>query len=300
MRVFVTGATGFIGNAVVKDLIAAGHQVVGLVRSTAAAATLAALGAEAHAGDLRERDDLKAGIKQSDAVIHTAFDHDFSNFMANCEIDRDVIEYMGRELAGTNRPLVVASPLGALSAGDIATEADMPLPASNPTRHPRALTEDAAELVAEMNVPVSVVRLPPSVHGPGDHAFVPTLINIARETGVAAYIGEGKNRWSAVHRDDAARLFRRALEFGATGARYHAVGEEGISFADIAAAIGAGLGVPAASITDEAAAAHFTWFANFARMDIAASSATTQRALDWKPTGLTLVEDLEQSGYFIT
>lgn len=298
MRVFVTGATGFIGNAVVKDLIAAGHQVVGLVRSTAAAATLAALGAEAHAGDLRERDDLKAGIKQSDAVIHTAFDHDFSNFIANCKIDRDVIEYMGRELAGTNRPLVVASPLGALSAGGMATEADMPLPASNPARHPRALTEDAVDLVAEMNVPVSVVRLPPSVHGSGDHAFVPALINIARETGVAAYIGEGKNRWSAVHRDDAARVFRRALEIGATGARYHAVGEEGVSFADIATAIGAGLGVPAASITDQAAAAHFAWFANFARMDIPASSAATQRALDWKPTGLTLIEDLNDSGYF--
>lgn len=300
MRVFVTGATGYVGSAVVKDLIANGHQVLGLVRSTAAADTLAALGAKAHVGDLRERDDLKAGIKQSDAVIHTAFDHDFSKFVANCEIDREVIAYMGGELAGTNRPLVVASPLGALPAGDMATEADMPLPASNPARHPRALTEDAADLVADMNVPVSVVRLPPSVHGKGDHAFVPALINIAREKGVAAYIGEGKNRWSAVHRDDAARLFRRALEIGATGARYHAVGEEGISFADIAAAIGAGLGVPATSITDEAAAAHFTWFANFARMDIPASSAVTQRALDWKPTGLTLIEDLVQSGYFIT
>ncbi len=298
MRIFVTGATGFVGGALVQDLIAAGHQVIGLVRSAGAAATLTALGAEPHMGDLRDHESLRTGIVWADSVVHTAFNHDFSQFPANCEADSQTIEFLGSTLAGSGRPLVVTSAIGVLPKGGLVTEASDPIPAASPGRNPRAASEDAAARAADLDVSVSVVRLPLSVHGTGDHAFVPTLIGIAREKGVSAYIGDGENLWPAVHRRDAARVFRLAIEKGAAHGRYHAVAEEGVPFREIAAAIGAGLGVPVTSVTPEAAPAHFGWFHDFARINIRASSEVTQRTLGWHPSGPTLLEDLAGTLYF--
>jgi len=296
MRVFVTGATGFVGSAVVQALIARGHQVIGLARTEAAAQALLAAGAQVHRGDIDDLQSLREGAAQADGVIHTAFNHDFSKFQASCEADRHIIAALGSALAGSDRPLVITSGIGVLPSGGLLNERSNP--ASGPGAHPRAATEEAAQATLTQGVRTTVVRLPPSVHGEGDHGFVPLLIGIARAKGVAAYVGKGRNRWPAVHRLDAARLYVEVLERGTAGARYHAVGEEGVAFCDIAGAIGQGLDLPVLSLPADRAAEHFGWFAHFAAMDVPASSAWTREQLGWEPSGTTLLADMEGAGYF--
>lgn len=281
MRVFVTGATGFVGAAVVEELIAAGHQVLGLARSDAGAKSLLAAGAQVHRGDLEDLDSLRRGAAAADGVIHTAFNHDFSKFKANCETDRQVIAALGSALAGSDRPLIITSAVGILPSGHVATEETMP--ASGPAAHPRAASEEAAASLAARGVRVSIVRLAASVHGDGDHAFVPLLIGLARQKGISAYVGDGLNRWPAVHRRDAAQLYRLVLEKGSAGARYHGVAEVGIAVRDIASVIGRRLNVPVVAMSNEEAANHFGWFVHFAGMDMPALSERTQERLGWQP-----------------
>lgn len=295
MRVFVTGATGFVGSAVVQELLANGHEVLGLTRSDAGAASLEASGARVHRGALEDLDSLRRGAAAADGVIHTAFDHDFSQFARGCEKDRRAIEALGSALEGSTRPLLVTSGLALLAQGRLATEDDAP-PAPGAAM-PRVSEATAAALAAR-GIYASTVRLAPSVHGDGDHGFVPMLIGIARDKGRAAFIGEGANRWSGVHRLDAARLFRLALEHGARGARYHAVADEGIAFRDIAAIIARRLDVPLTPLSPQDAAAHFGWFTHFAGMDLAASSARTRALLGWEPRERTLLDDLAHGRYF--
>ena len=295
MRVFVTGATGFIGSAIVQELISAGHEVIGLARSDAAAKALSAAGAKAHRGDLEDLDSLRAGAGAADGVVHTGFNHDFSKFKENCEKERKAVEALGSALAGSDRPLIITSGIGLLPPGRLATEQTMP---ASPNPNPRVASEEAARAMADRGARVSIVRLPPSVHGDGDHGFVPILINMAREKGASACIGEGLNRWPAVHRLDAARLFRLALEKGAARAYYHGVAEGGIAFRQIAEVIGRRLNVPVVSKTPEEAATHFTWFAHFAAMDVAASSKQTQENLGWYPTQSGLIADIDRPSYF--
>ncbi|HUA89343.1 MAG TPA: SDR family oxidoreductase [Steroidobacteraceae bacterium] len=292
MHVFLTGGSGFIGSAVLRELTAAGHTVLALARSDAAAQALGAAGAQVLRGSLEEPASLRRGAAQADAVIHAAFIHDFSKFQENCQIDRRAIEALGAALEGTQRPLLVTSGT-ALIAARPATEADPP-----GTQVPRVATEQAADALAARGVRVAVMRLPPSVHGDGDHGFVPHLIKLARDTGVAVYRDAGANLWPAVHRLDAARAYLAALGHVRAGVRYHAVGEEGIPFRRITEVIGRRLGVPVASMSGAQADAHFGWFAHFAGFDNPAASRATRETLKWQPRERGLVEDLERGRYF--
>jgi nucleoside-diphosphate-sugar epimerase len=293
MRVFVTGATGFVGSAIVRELIDAGHQVLGLARSDAGAASLVAEGAGVHRGSLEDLESLRSGAAAADGVIHTAFIHDFSNYAPAAESDRRAIETLGVALAGSDRPLIVTSgTLVAQSQGPLATEEDV----ANPS-FPRK-SEEAALATVSQGVCASVVRLPPSVHGKGDHGFVPRLIAIAREKGVSAYVGDGLNRWPAVHRLDAAHLYRLVLEKGSAGASYHGVADEGVPAREIAEAIGRRLNVPVVAKSHEEAADNFGWIGLFFGMDGPASSAQTQERLGWRSFQPGLIADLDAAHYF--
>jgi nucleoside-diphosphate-sugar epimerase len=297
VRIFVTGASGFVGSAVVAELLGAGHQVVGLARSDAAAAAVAALGAEVHRGALEDLESLRAAAAASDGVIHTAFIHDFSDFPAAAATDVRAIETLGEALAGSQRPLVVTSGTGLVGPGRMVTEEDTADPALL-VSWPRRSEETALALV-DRGVRASAVRLPPSVHGDADrHGFVPRLIALARERGTSIYTGNGLNRWAAVHRLDAAQLFRFAIEKGSAGARYHGIGDEGVAFRDIATLIGRHLDLPVVSKTPAETAEHFGWLARFASGDLPASSALTQQWLGWQPTHQGLLADLDRGHYF--
>jgi len=284
-----------VGSAVVKDLLAAGHRVLGLARSDKGAQSLSAAGAQVLRGSLDELESLRQGAAQTDGVIHTAFNHDFSRFAENCEQERLAIEAIGTELAGSDRPFIVSSGVALLTPGRVSTEDEQP-PAPI-AAFPRA-PEITAAAFAARGVRVSAIRLAPTVHGLGDHGFVPRLIGIAREQGVSAYVGAGRNRWPAVHRFDAARLYRLALERGAQGGPFHAVAEEGVPFREIAEVIGRRLNLPVVALAPEEAAGHFGWFARFAEIDCPSSSARTRALLGWQPQQPTLIADLDQPGYF--
>jgi len=291
---FVTGATGFVGEAVVRELLAAGHQVLGLARSDAAAATLTNLGAEVHRGDLLNTESLAAGAHASDGVIHTAFIHDFSAFAASVATDQRAVETLVTALEGSGKPLVSTSGIALMAPGKMSIESEASLPEAF-----RAASERIVLAAADRGVRSSIVRLPPSVHGKGDHGFVPALIDIARRKGFSAYPAEGLRRWAAVHRFDAAKVYRLAVEKGVAGSRLHAVAEEGIPLKTIAETIGAELGIPVRSITSQEAAEHFEWLAHFVNIiDHPTSSTITRNALGWEPQGQPgLLEDMREN-YF--
>ncbi|MFZ0593406.1 MAG: SDR family oxidoreductase [Bryobacteraceae bacterium] len=295
MRVFLTGATGFIGSAIVPELINAGHQVLGMARTDEGARALMTAGAQVHRGNLEDLESLRSGAARADGVIHTAFDHDFSNFAANCEKDRHAIEALGAALAGSNRPLVITSGTGMGNAvpGQPATE-DV-FNANHP--NPRSASELAGASVSAAGVNVSVVRLP-QVHNTVKQGLITPLIELTRKKGVSAYVGDGSNRWPAAHVLDVALLYRLALEKQEAGSRYHAVAEEGVPVRAIAEVIGRGLKAPVVAMSRDEAAAHFGWLAMFAGLDLPASSAQTQERLHWRPTGPGLIADLEQMRWF--
>jgi nucleoside-diphosphate-sugar epimerase len=294
MRVFLTGATGFIGSAIIPELIKAGHQVIGLARSDAGAKSLIEAGAQVHRGDLEDLESLRSGAAMSDGVIHCAFNHDFSKYAANCEADRRAIEALGSALVGSDRPLLVTSGTAVVfTPGRLATEEDPPTPSS--AGIPRSASEEAAASMASRGVRVMVMRLP-QVHDRDKHGLVTVLIDIARQKGISAYVGDGHNRWPAVHVLDTARLYRLALEKGSAGAWYHVVGEEGVPLRAIAEAVGRRLNVPVVSKPPEEAAEHFGWLGFFVGADGPASSALTQERLGWRPTGPGLIYDLDRPG----
>lgn len=296
MRVFVTGATGFIGSAIARELQAAGHRVLGLARNDAAVAALEAMGVEAHRGELADIDSLVAGATACDGVIHMAFIHDFSAYAASVEADLRAVDAMLRALEGTGKPFVGTCGTALLANGRLGTEADAPVPGA--AGHMRAASEAKVLAAAATGVRSSVVRLAPTVHGTGDHGFVPALIDIARRTGFAATIGDGANRWPAVHRSDAARLYRLALERAKPGSRLHGVAEEGVPMREIAETIGRGLKLPVRSLTPDEALAHFGWIARFVAIDNPSSSELTRSTLGWQPSGPGLLEDMRDGGYF--
>jgi len=294
MRVFVTGATGFVGSAVVKELIGAGHQVLGLARSDAGAQSLAAGGAEVHRGELEDLESLRSGAVGADGVIHCGFIHDFSRFAEVCEVDRRAVEALGETLVGSDRPLIITSGTAMASTpGRAANEEDRPV-----ATVPRVASEQAADAVAARGVRASVVRLP-QVHDTVKQGLVTYLIGVAREKGVSAYVGDGLNHWPAVHVLDAAHLYRLAVEKGVAGVRYHAVAEEGVALREIAEAIGRGLKVPVVSKAPEEAAEHFGWLGHFVSSDLLVSSALTQERLGWHPTPTLpgMIADLDAARY---
>jgi nucleoside-diphosphate-sugar epimerase len=295
MRVFVTGATGFIGTALTRELLDAGHQVLGLSRSDAGAEALRKAGAEVHRGDINDLESIRSGAKNADAVVHLAFNHDFSDFVQNCETDRGVIETLADTLAGSNRLMVTTSGTGiAASEPDkVATEDSLPLTSK---QFPRGASEEAAKAAEKRGVRVAIVRLP-QVHDTRKAGLITWAIQIARDKGVSAYVGDGRNRWAAGALSDTARLYRLALEKTKSSAVYHSVGEEGISAKDIAEAVGQGLKVPVRSISPDEANAHFGWLAHFAMRDMPASSTITQKALGWTPAGTDLLTDLHNMNY---
>lgn len=290
MHVFLTGATGWVGAKVAADLIAAGHQVTGLARDAQKAQALLAAGGEVVSGTLDDHHLLFDAAARADAVIHTAFNHDFSRFAENCRQDSRAIEVMGEALAGSQRPLLVTSGLARLAEGRLATEQDKPASGADFLRR----SEQTAQALVARGVRAASVRLAPTVHGVGDHGFIPILIALAKETGVSAWPGKGSNRWAAVHRLDAAKVYRLALESGVTEAAYHAVAEEGIAMRDIAVAIGHQLGLPAESRDAD----HFGWFAAFAAADMAASNERTRQVLGWQPVARDLLSDLADADYY--
>ncbi|MEX3788500.1 SDR family oxidoreductase [Paraburkholderia sp. BR14374] len=294
MRIFLTGATGFIGSALVPELIEAGHQVIGMTRSDQGAQALVAAGAEVHRGTLEDTDSLRSGAAKADAVIHLAFDHDFSHFVENCEKDKRAIASLGAALAGSDRPLLITSGTGVGSRDNGQPAVEDVFNTSHP--NPRIGSEMAGNALLEDGVNVSVMRLP-QVHNPYRQGLITPLIQIARDKGVCAYVEEGRNRWPAGHLSDVVRLYRLAIEKGERGARYHAVGEEGVSAREIAEALGRGLKLPVVSIARGEAQAYFGWMAMFAALDMPASSAQTQARLGWRPTGPTLLSDLNEARY---
>jgi nucleoside-diphosphate-sugar epimerase len=295
MRIFVTGATGWVGFAVAQELISAGHHVIGLARNEEGASRLAAMGADVQRGSLEDLECLRAGAAAADGVAHTAFNHDFSNYLENSEVDRRAIEALGSALEGSDRPMLVTSETPFLTAGGVATEGDAFQPVPGPFVR---LSEEAVGAVAARGVRACAVRMPLSVHAEGDHGFVPFLINLAREKGVSAYVGDGMNRWPATHRRDVALLFRLALERGAIGGPFHAVGEEGVAFKEIAEVIGRGLDVPVVALPPEEATGHFGWFTLFAALNVPSSSMRTRNVLGWNPGQPGLLSDMEHANYF--
>jgi nucleoside-diphosphate-sugar epimerase len=294
MRVFVTGASGFIGSAVVPELIGAGHEVVGLARSDVSAHALAAAGADVHRGALDDLDSLRDGAAAADGVIHLAFIHDFSDYARSVQTDLRAVETIGAALEDSGKPFVITSGTLMLAGlGRLAMEDDAPDPA-----RPRVASEKAAIALAERGVRSSVVRLAPSVHGERDTGFVPRLIAIARDKGVSAFVGDGSNRWPAVHRLDAARLFRQAAEAAPAGSRLHGAGEEGVTFREIAEVIGSQLQLPVLSVAAEDAGEHFGFLSAFVSLDNPTSSALTRQLVGWAPEGPALIADLEQGHYF--
>jgi nucleoside-diphosphate-sugar epimerase len=294
VRVFVTGASGWIGSATVRELLAAGHDVVGLARSDSAADTIAGLGAEVRRGDLDDLESLRAGAADSEGVVHMGYNHDFSRMADAAQTDLRAIDAIGSVLEGTGRPLVIASGTLGLNPGGVGTETDRP----DPGTHPRIANAAATVALSDRGVRSSVVRFPPTVHGQGDHGFIATLVAIARDKGVSAYLDEGANRWSAVHRLDAARLVRLAVEQAPAGSVLHGVGEEGISSRVIAEAIGRGLELPVVSIPAASAAEHFDWIGWIFGTDASASSTLTRKQFDWEPTQPGLIADLDAGYYF--
>ncbi len=294
MRIFVTGATGWVGSAVVENLIARGHDVTGLARSPTSAEKLAVSGAQVVRGSIEDIDVLRTAARAADAVIHTAFNHDWSRFAENCAADKRAIEALGAELEGSERPLIVTSGVALLAPGRLATEADMAPPVTE--SFPRA-SEAVVEELRGRGVRATTVRLAPTVHGIGDHGFVPRLAGIARDKGVSAYIGDGQNRWPAVHRLDAAKVFRLALDHVAEGP-FHAVAEQGVALKDIAEAIARRFDLPLVSKAAAEASEHFGWFTPFVGLDAPTSSDRTRALLSWKPEQPELLEDLAQPDYF--
>ena len=294
MRIFVTGATGWIGSAVVPELLGAGHQVLGLARSDTGAAVVSALGAEVQRGDLEDLDSLRAGATASDGVVHLGYNHDFSRIEAAARTDLAAINAIGEVLAGTGGPFVIASGVFGVGSGPVATEQDVPAPGT----HPRVASAQAALSLATRGVRSAVVRFAPTVHGPGDHGFLATLVDIAREKGVAGYIDDGSSRWPAVHRLDAARLVRLVVEESPAGGTWHATAEEGVPSRVIAEAIGRGLELPVVSVPADQAGEHFGWMARFFGVDCPASSSATRRHLGWEPVAPGLLADLD-AGYYV-